>query len=281
MPLSRSLPKIIGLPCSRTSIRSSRTSRSVKSRQAPSLKMLQFWRTSTNVEPWCMPRPLEGLLEVLRVGVDAAGDERGLGRQGDGQRLDRRVDRAGRGRLRPLAELRRRGRLALGQAVDPVVEHHERDVDVPPHRVEDVVAADRERVAVAGDHPDHQLRAGGLEAGGERRRAAVDRVEAVGVHVVRQAAGAADAADEDDVLLRHAEVGHLLLGLGEDRVVAAAGAPADLLVGHEVLPGQLDDLGVLGAEGVAVGVSVIRTPRIRSAWATISAIVNGLPRTRL
>ena len=32
MPLSRSLPKIIGLPCSRTSIRSSRTSRSVKSR---------------------------------------------------------------------------------------------------------------------------------------------------------------------------------------------------------------------------------------------------------
>src|SRR6478609_1820373 len=55
MPLSRSLPKIIGLPCSRTSIRSSRTSRSVKSRQAPSLKMLQFWRTSTNVEPWCIP----------------------------------------------------------------------------------------------------------------------------------------------------------------------------------------------------------------------------------
>ena len=40
----------------------------------------------------------------------------------------------------------------------------------------------------------------------------------------------------------YAEVGHDLLGLGEDRVVAAAGAPADLLVGHEVLPGQLDDL---------------------------------------
>ena len=40
----------------------------------------------------------------------------------------------------------------------------------------------------------------------------------------------------------YAEVGHHLLGLGEDRVVAAAGAPADLLVGHEVLAGQLDDL---------------------------------------
>ena len=40
----------------------------------------------------------------------------------------------------------------------------------------------------------------------------------------------------------YAEVGHHLLGLGEDRVVAAAGAPADLLVGHEVLAGQRDDL---------------------------------------
>ena len=40
----------------------------------------------------------------------------------------------------------------------------------------------------------------------------------------------------------YAEVGHHLLGLGEDRVVAAARAPAHLLVGHEVLAGQRDDL---------------------------------------
>ena len=46
----------------------------------------------------------------------------------------------------------------------------------------------------------------------------------------------------------YAEVGHHLLGLGEDRVVAAARAPADLLVGHEVLAGERDDLRVLRAE---------------------------------
>ena len=86
MPLSRSLPKIIGLPCSRTSIRSSRTSRSVKSRQAPSLKMLQFWRTSTNDEPLVAAGPLERLLEVLGVGVDRARDERRLGGERDRQR---------------------------------------------------------------------------------------------------------------------------------------------------------------------------------------------------
>ena len=55
MPLSCSLPKIIGSPCLSTSIRSSRTSFSVNERQAPSLKMLQFWRTSTNAEPWWLP----------------------------------------------------------------------------------------------------------------------------------------------------------------------------------------------------------------------------------
>ena len=92
--------------------------------------------------------------------------------------------------------------------------------------------------------------------------------------------------------LRHAEVGHLLLGLGEDRVVAAAGAPADLLVGHEVLPGQLDDLGVLGAE--AAGPSVVRRRRWRDGSVSrglLSARIarpghdlgdrNGLPRTWL
>ena len=248
MPLSRSLPKIIGLPCSRTSIRSSRTSRSVKSRHAPSLKMLQFWRTSTNDEPLCRPaRSSVAWRCSVWVSTERATNVASAA-SAIGQRHDRRVDRAHRRRLRPLAELGRRRRLALGQPVDPVVEHDQVDVDVPAHRVDDVVAADRQRVAVAGDDPDHQVRAGGLEASRERRRAAVDRVEAVRVHVVRQPAGAADARDEHDVLLLVAEVGHDLLGLGEDRVVAAAGAPADFLVGHEVLPGELDDRGVLGAE---------------------------------
>ena len=198
--MSRSLPKSIGLPCSRRSIRSSRTSRSVKARWAPSLKMLQFWRTSTNAEPLWRPACSStfwmwstwvSTVRATKVASAARAIIEGV---------DRVVDRPDRGRLGLLAELRGRRGLALRQAVDPVVEHDDLDVDVPPHRVEDVVAADRERVAVAGDHPDHELRAGELEAGGDRRRPAVDRVEAVGVHVVREAAGAADPADEDDVL---------------------------------------------------------------------------------
>ena len=44
--------------------------------------------------------------------------------------------------------------------------------------------------------------------------------------------------DEDDALARDAELGHELLDRGEDRVVAAARAPADLLVGLQVLRRQ-------------------------------------------
>ena len=83
-----------------------------------------------------------------------------------------------------------------------------------------------------------QLRPGDLQTRGNRRGAAVEGVEAVGVDVVRQPAGAAAAGDEDDLLARHAEPGEDVLELGKDREIAAAGAPAHLLVGGEVVRRQ-------------------------------------------
>src|SRR5699024_6273455 len=72
-------------------------------------------------------------------------------------------------------------------------------------------------------------------SGGDGRRAAVDGVHAVGVEVVREAAGAADAGDEGDVLAFEAELGQQGADGGQDDVVATAGAPAHLLVGGVVL----------------------------------------------
>ena len=130
---------------------------------------------------------------------------------------------------------RRRGRvLALGQAVDPVVEQDDLEIEVAADGVHQVVAADRQAVAVAGDDPDLQVGPHALQAGGDGRRPAVDAVDAVGVHVVRKPAGAADAGDEHDLLAGDAERRQHLLHLREDRVVAAAGAPADVLVAGEI-----------------------------------------------
>src|SRR5205085_1884277 len=94
---------------------------------------------------------LERRAEVLRVRVDRARDEARLGREGDGKRLERIVDDAERRRLRALPELARRRVLALRQPVDAVVEEDDLEVDVAPEGVDEVVAADREAVAVARD----------------------------------------------------------------------------------------------------------------------------------
>ncbi len=107
-------------------------------------------------------------------------------------------------RLGLLAQLRGRRVLALGQAVDAVVEQQDLEPDVAAQHVDQVVAADRQRVAVAGGDPHLEVGPRQLEAGGHRRRAAVDGVEAVGVHVVREAAGAADAGDDHELLARDA-----------------------------------------------------------------------------
>src|SRR5437588_3028913 len=66
----------------------------------------------------------------------------------------------------------------------------------------------------------------------------MDAVHPVGVHVVGEPPGAADAGDEHDLVRRDPELGHELLDSREDRVVAAAWAPARLLVGLEVGLGQ-------------------------------------------
>jgi len=47
--------------------------------------------------------------------------------------------------------------LALGQAVDAVVEQDDLHADVAAHGMNEVVTADGQRIAVARDHPYRQL----------------------------------------------------------------------------------------------------------------------------
>ena len=98
----------------------------------------------------------------------------------------------------------------------------------------------------------HTCRSGRAQrdAGRDRRRAPVDRVHAVGVHVVRQAGRAADARHEHEVFGLDAGLGQQELDRGEDAVVAAARAPAHFLVGLEVLARQLHRRAVAFAVAV-------------------------------
>ena len=206
--------------------------------------MLQFCRISTSAVPRWAAAARSTSVRPWLVGVDRARDEARLRTDRDRQRVERLVDRPERRRLRHLAALGGRRVLALRQPVDLVVEEQDREVDVAAQRVDQVVAADRERVAVAGRDPHGQVGAHRREPCRDRGRPPVDGVHPVGLHVVREACGAPDAGDEDDVLTWDAELRHEGLQRGQDRVVAAAGAPAHLLVGLEVLRRQLDQLPV-------------------------------------
>ena len=209
----------------------------------------------------------------LGVGVGGARDERGARAERERDRVERVIDRAGRRRRRARAERRRRRVLALGEAVDLVVEQDDLEIHVAPEHVDHVVAADRQAVAVAGDHPHVELGARDLEARRDRRRAAVDRVEAVRVHVVREPARAADAADEHGVLALDAELRERALDRREDRVVTAARAPADVLVGLEVLLAELDLDCVAMISGVRL---VLRGRRLR--WSARPRVACRWPR---
>src|SRR5205809_485246 len=219
---------------------------------------------------------LERLLHVRDVAVDRARDERGAAPERERERVHRAVGGAVRRGLRDLAELARGRVLPLREAIDPVVEEEDRHVHVPAQHVQHVVAADRQPVAVPR-HDEHlEIGTRQPEPGGDGRGAAVDRVEPVGVHVVRKPTRAADPRDEDDVLLRDAEVRHRLLHGGEDRVVPAPGAPPDVLVGLEVLLRVLGRFLRLGAARAHTWPS--------TSWvmaSRISSLASGRPRTRL
>ena len=104
--------------------------------------------------------------------------------------------------------------------------------------MDEVVASDGQRVAVARRHPDREVGIGGLDARGDGVRTSVDAVEAERRPVVDEARRAADARDEGELVVRRVgRIGHFgqcaLHGV-EDGVVAAARAPAYLLVALEI-----------------------------------------------
>ena len=69
--------------------------------------------------------------------------------------------------------------LTTCHAGDFVVQHHAGEIEIAPEGVDQVIAADREAVAVAGDHDHLQVRARELETCGAGERPAMGNVKGV------------------------------------------------------------------------------------------------------
>src|SRR6185312_8675379 len=163
--------------------------------------------------------------ELALVAGERAGDEGGAAEDGQGAGVEGRqiVDdpvlllgaQVGGGR-----------KLAFGQAVDAVVFDDVDQRQIAAHEMDELADTDGGGIAVAADAQRLQAAVGQHGAGGYARHAAVDGVEPEGAaeEVRGRLAGAADAAELDEVIRLDA---HLVAGINDalaDGVVAAAGA---------------------------------------------------------
>ena len=112
---------------------------------------------STSENPLCWIAFAISFAEVLVLAAKPAPDKGRPGKQRERQWRHGRRDDAFWGHL-PLGALKaRRRRLAGREAVDLVVVHEHRDVDVAPRRVQQVAEPLAVRVAISRVHDDRQV----------------------------------------------------------------------------------------------------------------------------
>ena len=144
---------------------------------------------------------LEHVFQSRGLQRDFASDHAGARRLGQRAGVEHGLVVTVRRRRRVTLVARGRRYLAAGHAVDFVVQHHASDVEIAPAGVDQMIAADRKTVAVAGNHDHFEVRPRELQAGGEGQRTAVGDVERIGIDIVAEPARAANARDENQPVL--------------------------------------------------------------------------------
>ena len=147
-------------------------------------------------EAWMLDTGLVELHQLLRLAAEPAGDVAAAGGERERHRIQHPLEIAVGRRLGLHAGLGR-GRCLTGcQPVDLIVHHDIRHVDVPTHRLDEVVESDAVAIAVAtGDDHRHRL-VGELGAGRKRQRSPVQTVHAVRTNEAGQVRRASDARDD-------------------------------------------------------------------------------------
>ena len=166
---------------------------------------------------------------------------------------------------------------SASEAVDLVVEQKNLEANVAPECMHQMVATNRQAIAVARDNPHVELGIRELEPCRDRRRTPVDRVESVGLDVVRKARRAPDTRNKHGLLGHCADVRQRASHRLQHSVVAATGAPAYFLRRREVLWLQLCAHARSPRTARTAGFAVSRL-RI---FCTSSLIMNGWPVTLL
>ena len=172
------------------------------------------------------------LYHVVHLRGMAAGDEGGAAIDQGAHWIDRLIKGAPRIGLGFEADGRGGGGLFLGQTINRIVHDDIRHARIFPRRVDEVITADGEAIAVTAEHKNVQIIASEANPSGKRQGAAVNIVTAVRVDEVGEAGGATDAGERDDFFLRVIKFLENFIKGSEHGKIAAAGAPRGV-VGDE------------------------------------------------
>ena len=171
---------------------------------------------------------LDELGQVFLFAAESASNKCCTRGQSHRDGIDRRLDAAVRCALGLHADGTGGRDLARGQAVDLVVHGEVEQVDIAAHRVDEMIAANSEAVAITAGHDHGKIVIREFHSRGHSERAPVQRVHAVGTDVPWQVRGAADAADGHHVKRVDLQIDQRFLERREHAEISAAGAPVGI-----------------------------------------------------
>ena len=171
---------------------------------------------------------LQNLHRSLGIGSHGTGEEVSTGTEAEFGRTEGILNCTVRTRLRHEATGRGGRILALRQTVDTVVEQDHVQVDVTTVGMDEVVTTDSQSVTVARHLPDGEVGISHLRTSSDGGSTTMNGVHAVGSHIVRQTARAADTTDHCNILGSHADLSHGLMERCQEEVVTATRTPTRL-----------------------------------------------------
>ena len=122
---------------------------------------------------------------ILQIHVNRTGEEITTGTQRQLGRDKRIFHRPIRRALGYETTVRCRGVLSLRQTIDLIVEKNDIQVDITTDSVDKMITADSQAVAITRNQPYAQVRASRLYAGSDSRSTTIDRMETIGIHIIR------------------------------------------------------------------------------------------------
>ena len=196
-----------------------------------------------DAEPFMTDGAFEDFLHVLDLHGVGAADETGSRSQNLFHRIDGLVDGSGGVGLGFVADGAGRAGLHFGQAVNKIVHDDVGQAEIFAGGMVQVISPDGKSVAVTTEDEDMTVRAGQADGGGKGQGATVNVVHAMGVHEIGETAGASDACNRDDLLVRNLELLQHAVENGQHGEVTATGTPRGVVGSEGFLGDFVGDRG--------------------------------------